>query len=277
MPTPNKTRQEYRTVKQEKHQRTLLVVLSFLAFVAVLAAASGLYYLKEAGKTVDDPTTAPSEQSTQASVDALGSADFLLVLDSDAQSTAAVVRIEAQTREAQVAVLSKKQRTALESGGVASPAQAKKSLAEQLGVTVDRAVLVNESGFKDIVNEFGGLELVLDEQTEFVWDGTRRTLLAGKSRQRGESLLRFVQWCAQEGDTQTQGDIFCGLLALGLSENSHAKGEARFTRLINAVDSDITALDYLQARAALDYIAAPGQTLLLQTVALDALTESEAP
>jgi len=259
MPKISKTRQEYRTAKQEARQQTLRTVLSFTAFVLLVAGFSALYYWRNAEPKLpeDDPNTSGSTTAAP-SPDSLGSAVFFVYLQSEKNNApaAALVRADADALTADVRILSRKQiNTLAKDGGLASPAQCAASLRDRLKVTADRCVIVSEKGLKDIVNTLGGLEIHMDAQLDFVLNGSRNTLFKGINRLSGEKLLRYLQWSAQEGDAEAQGALLCGLLALGLSERSHAKGERLFTELINSVQSDITALDYMKAQAALEVLA----------------------
>ncbi|MDR1410157.1 MAG: LCP family protein [Oscillospiraceae bacterium] len=263
MKDPNKTRQEYRTARQESIRRTLRTVMAFVVFIGLVAGIAVFYYWRHTGPKIPENTSASESTTPSPEAQKLGSAVFFVYLKSEQSDAraAALVRVDADTLAAEVRVLSQEQvDTLAKNGGVSSPAQCGNSLQSELGVKADRSVLVSERAFKEIVNTLGGLEVTMPEQMEFIWDGTKRTLLKGKNLLRGENLLRFLQWSTQQGDKKTQGDILCGLLALGLSERSHAKGEILFTSLINSVQSDISAMDYINAAAALDAIATQGIT-----------------
>ncbi|MDR3344325.1 MAG: LCP family protein [Oscillospiraceae bacterium] len=261
MKAPKQTRQEYRTARQEAIRRNLRAVLSFVAFVLLIAAVSAFYYWRNAEPKIPDETITAESTTPAAESKELGSAVFFVYLQSETEDAraAAIVRVDADAHAAELTVLTRKQvETLAKDGGLSSPSQCGAALQSKLNVAADRSVIVTERAFKDIVNTLGGLEVTVSKQAEFVWDGTKRTLLKGKNLLRGETLLRYLQWSVQQCDTQTAGSILGGLLALGLSERSRAKGESLFTDLINAVRSDISAMDYIQAQPALDRIAAEG-------------------
>ncbi|MCL2022762.1 MAG: hypothetical protein FWG82_00125 [Oscillospiraceae bacterium] len=256
------TRQEYRTARQSARQRTARAVLSFLAFVVLVGAISAAYYWRNSEPKIPDDTdsTTSPEQSADSSEE-LGSAVFFLYLKSEREDahSGVLLTVNADAATAQVKALSRKQLENLrDEDGLSTTSKAHESLKIHIKTAVDRVILLDERGFKDAANALGGLDIFLDEQTEFVWDGTRRTLHQGRNLLRGESLLRYLQYATVEGDTATQQALWHGLAALTLSPANRGKGEILFSRLINMVKSDISAMDFVLAGGALDKLARDG-------------------
>ncbi|MDR1805872.1 MAG: hypothetical protein LBQ80_03765 [Clostridium sp.] len=261
MKEPKQTRQEYRTAKQEQSRRSLRMLAAFLAFFVLVGGLSALYYWRNAApKLPEDTSTTQAETTSEPQPGVLGAASFFVYLKSTSgqADAAAIIRVDADAASASVRVLDAELLELLkQDDGLSSPAQCAISLKERK-LSANRHIIIEERGFKDLVNSLGGLEITMEEKLDFMWDGAKRSLLKGKNLLRGESLLRYLQYLAQNGDTAAQGDIVCGLLSVGLNAKTHAKGEALFGELINYVKSDITAKDYVQSLQALDNIAEKG-------------------
>ena len=266
-------RLRFKTSRGEQKTRTkrlLLVFIIAFAAVAALSAAvtlgghSGFFKLFEQRES-----TSESTQETSAEPSALtGSANILLYCYEPADDRlvfAAAVRADAD--DDSVAVL------ALDPAAIVVSEGEKASYAAHfarggsdslvlaaeaaLGIRFDRYAGSTGTGFKTIVNRFGGLKTTIKETIRYQSDDFLLVLSPGETVLKGDTLLKYFKYCALGGreGTKTAESLMTAMIGSFLPKAAKEDALERFTDTINHMESDISIVDFKNCS---DYIVSRG-------------------
>lgn len=256
--------------QKTKTKRLLLVFAIAFAVVAALSAAvtlggkSGFFSLFEQRES-----TAPSTQETSAEPSALtGSANILLYCyesSGDRLVFAAAARADADTDSVEVlaldpaaVVVSEGQKASYAAhfarGGNRSLALAAE---KALGIKFDRYAGSTGTGFKTIVNSFGGLKTTIEKTIRYQSDDFLLVLSPGETVLRGDTLLKYFKYCALGGSegTKTAEGLLAAMIGSFLPKAAKEDALGHFTSAINNMESDISIVDFKNCS---DYIVSRG-------------------
>lgn len=266
-------RLRFKTSRGEQKTRTKRLLLIFaiaFAVVAALSAAvtigghSGFFKLFEQRES-----TSPSTQETSAESSALsGSANILLYCyesTDDRLVFAAAVRADADNDTVDVlaldpaaVVVSEGQKASYSAhfarGGSDSLVLAAETA---LGIRFDRYAGSTGTGFKTIVNNFGGLKINIKKAINYQGDDFLLVLSPGENVLKGDTLLKYFKYCALGfgGGAKTAEGLIASMIGSFLPKAAKEDTLEYFTSAINNMESDISIVDFKHCS---DYIVSRG-------------------
>lgn len=133
--------------------------------------------------------------------------------------------------------------------GVSAEEEMKKMISEYMGLKIDYVTVLNFQGFRDVVDELGGVSVTVDKNMCYrdTADGTDINLKAGEQHLNGDKALDFVRYrksncrprTAASDDferNQRQNQVLRALIDQMQSFN----GLTKFGNVIEAVDKNLT-------------------------------------
>lgn len=277
---------EFKTEKELRKLRTRRIIVGFIAFVAVFSVVSVFvllrYYDFDLGNIFDGRVEETSEgETTSVDLSPLsGEANILLCCtDSGAEKLyfVSVVRADLDARRLFVCPLSPEAEALgagakatlnahLAVGGMPRLIDAVQNLT---GVKISRYVSGDESGFRDAVNEAGGLTVTVNERIEYRSDALFLILPTGKQTLRGDMALKYLRYCLTKGEEglPEQGAILCSLLDGAVTQANLDDGDELYRSLVNLLDTDISIIDFTNAKPLISLLISSGEMLPSNTVA----------
>lgn len=213
-------------------------------------------------------TTTASSETTQAPAapELSGRKDFLLLLvsdDSKVLETAAVIRADMDNACFKVCTFSSSAQCILEGKSLllsdiyasSSAASMKKAAQALTGTEAVRYIKITDSGIKKIFRTLGDLELDIPERAEYRDGDTLLVLDPGVQKVSGDTLSKYLDHLnankSPEYALAEKNRVICAVLDSFATQKNVEKGEALFSSLINSVETDISAVDYVSNEAAL--------------------------
>ncbi|MDR1630992.1 MAG: LCP family protein [Oscillospiraceae bacterium] len=123
---------------------------------------------------------------------------------------------------------------------------------------VDRYIGVTEKNFLKAVKELGPVDVYVETDVNYVSGDVSLQLKKGMRQLDFNSLGNYLKFGAAGRDAllALQEDAMCSMLTTYFQNDALVKkGEPLFTKLINLVESDISAYDYYDHLRALEFLA----------------------
>ena len=259
--------------KRRKGKNTALFVIAFVCFSIVLSAVSLLMlwrsYDYDFGNIVKTPqtsqtdTTAPVTQPVQLT----GSASILLVHTSeDSKQLRAVnaVMVELSSGTIKIVPFTADTKTAggetLEESFLASGMKGLTAAVSSIdGCVCDKYVNITDSALINIIKYLGDLQYTLSSPVSYVTEELAIELPAGEQLLSPETVLKLVKYNNAVYSSEEASQRNAVLLAAAVNKYYTAdiagKSTELYTQLINYVQSDISVVDFQNARARLEAFA----------------------
>lgn len=121
------------------------------------------------------------------------------------------------------------------------------------GISVSRYIHVTEDNFKRIMSNIGQVPVQINGYYEFNIDAVRYTFSPGVQNMTSDTLLKYMKFAADgEEKLRIQACAVADIFTQHFTRGNFEKGESFFSKIINYVDSDITAFDYNAAKGVID-------------------------
>ena len=263
-----------RTEKQEQRRKTKRFFIAFFACFAVFACFSALYLLisydfdlSSLTNVRSEETTLVGESSEPASFDGNDRYILLFCTDNERETVRmlSIVRVNLESRKFTVCTQSENELIRIngisntffdhyKSGGVKRLVEAVEAFN---GIKIDRYICANDTTFKKAINYAGQLKITLPEQLNFRDGEFSLVLIEGEQKLRGDDLLKYVRYCRLSGDRGfTDQSVIVGeMIRQYITPKVLENDDRLFTRLVNTLDTNITAMDYKDAKDELAFIA----------------------
>lgn len=124
------------------------------------------------------------------------------------------------------------------------------------GITIDRYIASQDNSFKRAINSMGALVLSFPEQINYRCEDFAIVLLKGEQKMRGDDLLKYMRYCSALGDEglRMQSEAVGACFKQYITEKTLAKKDNLYATLINALQSDISVMDFKKAGDKLAYM-----------------------
>lgn len=149
----------------------------------------------------------------------------------------------------------------LSNGGEKQLVQALKST---YGIEIEKYLRSTDSGFKKIINHFGGLETVVPEQINLRSESLTAIIGAGKQTMTGDTLLKYIR--CYEGNHTKQAEIIAELIEKKMTATYFEKADSTYTKIINNATSDISVLDFAEIKKGIQKLIGSGKIEVNVTV-----------
>ena len=126
------------------------------------------------------------------------------------------------------------------------------------GIRIDRFIASDDNSFKRAINTMGPVVFSFPEQINYRGADFSIVLIEGEQKLRGDDLLKYLRYCGALGDEglEMQAEALGELFVQYINEKNFAKRDNLFTTLINSLTSDISVVDFKQAKPMLEYMQA---------------------
>ena len=246
---------------------TAVIAAGAFSFVALLAMndfdAARFFGTREAEETTIETAEEESTEpvSTAPAFTDENSMNFLLLCGDSDKNIAFCDVVSVSYAENVIRVKPVSPELTLQFGGgeyplselyaMSSAASVKEAL-NRKGMNISRHISVTETNFKMIMQKLGAVDIRLEKDVKFSVDAITYTYSAGVQTMTSDALLKYMKY-AGVGDAllTVQAEAFAQVLRTHFTAENVDRGEDYFASLINLVDSDISAFDYTQNRAAL--------------------------
>jgi len=282
----------FRTDRQRRSGRVVRFVAAFVAFTLLFAALSFFYLMRQLdwdfANFWERGTPNPPDSSGDGISESLsGSAVFLLGCSAgkaENLTLLALVKVDLSQKALLLCTVSPEERgnsggqnlsfqSHYKNGGVL---QLQEAVEQSYALRVDRYLLADESGFKTIINQFRGLRLTVPALIDYNIEGLRLYLMKGAQTLGGDALLRYLQYQSLRGaeGLAAQAEVLRAMLEQYLTAANVEKGDAAGNRLfetaVNALDCNVSVLDFAVNQKALRYLTDPKACFTVQIVATPA-------
>lgn len=253
----------------EKKRRNIPVLAGVIVvFCLVLFAASVFVILAvndfDIGKALgareaenetvtEESLTGEEEESITGDAEQAAAVNFL-VLCSDAKELTfcQLISVDAANAEIKIKPLPSDYMLDTASGKMALGALFGKASYQEIGeafsskgIHVAKYVHVTEDNFKRIMSNIGQVPVQINGYYEFNIDAVKYTFSPGVQNMTSDTLLKFMKYAASDEEMlRIQSNAVADIFRRHFTKENFEKGESFFSKIINYVDSDITAFDY---------------------------------
>jgi len=248
-----------------KRNKKKLLILIF-SFVLIITAAT----LITSAVLSSGVTLGREEESTLGPEDILtGSADFLLFCaDSRKNLTyAAILNISLDEALFSVSSLDPEKlcfadgkRLTLSEHYIDGGAGRLVSAAENCtGVQASRYVGVTEHNFVRIIKMLGAVRVYVENDISYSYNDISLQLQKGMNDLSYKNLLDYIKFGSRGKELlRLQAEAFCSIFEAYFTPENLSGGEAFFTKLINLLDTDINAYDYMASLPVMEALMESG-------------------
>ena len=128
------------------------------------------------------------------------------------------------------------------------------SLEKQLGLTVDGYIGSDDESFKAMINYFGGMNITVPEQIEYRGGEYTVILVKGKQNLMADTLFKYMRYLGILGPRgyKLQASALMEMFDSVFRERNAGKSERYFSKLSNTVKTDLTIVDFLEAKESIE-------------------------
>ncbi|MBQ6421017.1 MAG: hypothetical protein IJK02_08105 [Clostridia bacterium] len=117
------------------------------------------------------------------------------------------------------------------------------------GIPIARMITAQESGFRQVIRLLGPVTVDVPREADFSVDGIRYTLEAKPQEMTADTLLNYMTHAFSDDErVSIQAGAWADILRQHLTPENVERGESFFSKLINCVNTDISAFDYAEYR-----------------------------
>lgn len=237
----------------------VICLVLFAASVFVILAVNDFDIGKALGardaeneSVTEETGTAEEESLTGEAVEAAAVNFLVLCSDSRELTFCQLVSVDAARSEIKIKPLPSDYMLDTDSGKIALGALFGKASYQEIGeafipkgIRVSRYVHVTEDNFKRIMSNIGQVPVQINGYYEFNIDAVKYTFSPGVQNMTSDTLLKFMKYAASgEEMLRIQSNAVADIFRQHFTKENFEKGESFFSKIINYVDSDITAFDY---------------------------------
>ncbi len=259
MKTSNNKPLRFDTQKNARSMRVKRFAAAFSCFFVLLAGVSVLlllsfydFNLSAIGKPVEEQTTEETTTAAPISVTE-GCRSYLLLCTADSSNTvrfAAILQADMDSMELSIQPLSPT--LAMAADGCTGTAEQQldfggtpqlvKAIEATYNIEIEKYIRSTDSGFKSIISTVGGYETDVKEAIDIRSESLTAIIGKGKQTMTGDTALKYIR--AFENDPAQQAQIIAELFEQKLTPFYFKKADSYYTKAINAVQSDISVLDF---------------------------------
>lgn len=269
-----RTSLEFRTDKETKGRRRFTLGFFLLIGIIMLACVCTLLLLKEYDFDIDNiigrsPETTDSTSQTSADMSLEGSSTFLFaVSDNDKKRLhyAALLSFDVSSGEIKIYTVDvnenhseekiKGSLTALFSKSDGSMLSLKEAVEEITGVTVSRYIHATDDSFKGLIKIFGGVPYDVKERIQYSCEGVGYIIEKGRQTLTADMSYKYMYYLSQQ-NADKPDEMSCFLsavLKVVLTTQNNSKADYYYGKLRNTLDTDISAFDFSNSKAALSQL-----------------------
>ncbi len=268
-----KTSLEFKTDKEQAGRRKLTFGLVFGIGTVMLACVCLLLLLREYDFDVNNiigrnPETSEStDESTTEPITLTGSANFLLLCsDDDGEKVhhAAILNVDLGKGQMTITTVDAKKSVSvngfsgnlsqqLDHGGMTQAVAAVKSMTD---VEISRYIRATDTSFKGLVKVFGGVPCTVDKRISYSVDGVGYIIEKGTQTLTADMSYKYMYYLSQqnENDPEKMSEFLSDMLAAFMTADNFARIDSIYRKLVNILDTDISAYDFANNKANLGYL-----------------------
>lgn len=268
-----KTNLEFKTDREQKSHRKFTFGLFFTVGVVMLGCVCLLLLLREYDFDVDNiigrspDTTQISEDTTVDAVTPTGSANFLLLCsDDDGERVhhAAVLTVDLEKNQTVIKTLDAKKNYSangysgtlskqLAHGGMSQVVAAVESATE---MNISRYVRATDTSFKGVVKIFGGVPCTVEKKITYSVDGVGYIIDKGTQTLTADMSYKYMYYLSQQNENKPEkmSDFLADMLAEFLTKENFSRVDSIYKKLVNILDTDISAYDFANQKSNLGYL-----------------------
>lgn len=128
------------------------------------------------------------------------------------------------------------------------------SLEKHLGITVDGYIGSDDESFKAMINYFGGMNITVPEQIEYRGGEYTVILVKGRQNLMADTLFKYMRYLGTLGPRgkNLQAKALMEMFDCVFREKNVGKSERYFSKLSNTVKTDLTIVDFLEAKESIE-------------------------
>lgn len=269
-----RTSLEFRTDKETKGRRRFTLGFFLLVGIIMLACVCTLLLLKEYDFDIDNiigrsPETTDSTSQTNADMSLEGSSTFLFaVSDNDRKKLhyTALLNFDVSSGEIKIYTVDvnenhseekiKGSLTALYSKSDGSMLSLKEAVEEITGVTVSRYIHATDDSFKGLIKIFGGVPYDVKERVQYSCDGVGYIIEKGRQTLTADMSYKYMYYLSQQNADKPDemSNFLSAVLKVVLTPQNDSKADYYYNKLRNTLDTDISAFDFSNSKAALSQL-----------------------
>ena len=269
------TKLRFNTRKDERAAKALRFAIAFVCFFVMLGGVSFLLLLKyydfdlsKIAKTQEEESTV-EQTETAAAQEIRGEYNYLLLCTSDADDAirfAAVLTADLDHNALSLSPIEADKEIAapdgsrgtvqqmLDDGGVSRLLSA---LEYTCSIKIAKYIRSTDSGFKAAVNAVGGIVMTVPESIDVHSEKLTFIINQGEQTMNGDTLLKYLRY--HEGDLAGQMEILAEIFRQTFTAAEFSSADRVYTKMINAVESDISVLDFEQIKRGVQQLIAAGE------------------
>lgn len=128
-----------------------------------------------------------------------------------------------------------------------------------LGINIDRYVLLTESGYKSVFRTLGNITVKLSENVEYDTEDMFLELKKGENILTPEKTYKYMKYICQTNDSyecsRLNSEIIVAAISAFYTSNNISSGDSLFSKLINYCKTDISIVDYTSYKEKIEYLA----------------------
>lgn len=269
-----RTSLEFRTDKETKGRRRFTLGFFLLVGIIMLACVCTLLLLKEYDFDIDNiigrsPETTDSTSQTSADMSLEGSSTFLFAVSDNNKNKlhyTALLNFDVSSGEIKIYTVdvnenhseekTKGSLTALYSKSDGSMLSLKEAVEEITGVTVSRYIHATDDSFKGLIKIFGGVPYDVKERIQYSCEGVGYIIEKGRQTLTADMSYKYMYYLSQQ-NADKPDEMSCFLsavLKVVLTPQNNSKADYYYGKLRNTLDTDISAFDFSNSKAALSQL-----------------------
>ncbi len=126
---------------------------------------------------------------------------------------------------------------------------------KEYGIKISKSMYCKASGFKAMINYFGGITFSVPEKVEYR-EEFNLFLIEGVNTMKGDVLYKYLLWLGfgQGENISVRSDVLAEIFRTVLTGSNAAKTDAIYSKLANSVTTDFTIVDYRSEIDTVNYI-----------------------
>lgn len=276
----DQTKLRFNTQKDERAAKALRFAIAFVCFFVLLGGVSFLLLLKyydfdlsKIAKTKEEESSVA--ETTTAAVQAYrGEYNFLLLCTADDDNEvrfAAVLTADMTQGSLTVSPMETDKPVAAPDGGSGTLQQMLdqggvnrlvSALEHTCGIRISKYIRSTDSGFKSVINTVGGVVVTVPENIDVHSEKLTFIINQGEQTMNGDTLLKYLRY--HDGDLPGQAEILAAIFRQKLTAASFESADNVYTKMINAVESDISVLDFEQIKRGVQQLLAGGEPVAVR-------------
>ncbi|MGN0463572.1 MAG: LCP family protein [Acutalibacteraceae bacterium] len=268
-----KTSLEFKTDKEQIGHRRLTFGLIFGIGTVMLACICLLLLLREYDFDVDNiigrttETSETSEESTSEPVRMDGKTTFLLLCsDDDGEKVhhAALLDVDLGKAEMKITTVDAKKSASvngfsgnlsqqLAHGGMTQAVAAAESMTN---AKISRYIRATDTSFKGVVKVFGGVPCTIDSRISYSVDGVGYIIDKGTQTLTADMSYKYMYYLSQQNENKPEkmSEFLADMLVTFMTEENFNRVDTIYKKLVNILDTDISAYDFANNKASLGYL-----------------------